>query len=373
MWLFALVLILGVTGLGLFAFRKTTISVKPRTHTISFDQARSFNAYPAQTSATGTLAYSVQKFDVEESQVVSAQGTAHAEHKASGSVSVINEFSAAPVKLIKNTRFATPEGLVFRTPADVVIPGMKGSNPGSVSVTVVADQPGPAYNVAPTAKFSLPGLKGGAMFAKVYARSTVGFTGGFSGDEPAVAADVLRAAQAEMRARIQDKIQNNVKSLSDENIVFSTLAQVSYEDAAPTNEDAGHVRLHEKAHIILPTFPHAAFIKMIATDVSTDENARISLLGGQGYGIKLLSSSSTLGVDPLSFSLTGSAQLVWEVDASALSQALAGKDESAFQTIVNGFSSIQEARARIEPFWQNSFPKDPASIVIVVSEPVHAE
>jgi hypothetical protein len=71
----------------------------------------------------------------------------------------------------------------------------------------------------------------------------------------------------------------------------------------------------------------------------------------------------------LAFSLRGQAQLVWRVDASELASALAGRDEGAFQTIVGGFEGIEEARARIEPFWKNSFPADPTDIKITVKDP----
>ena len=373
-WLAAIILILALGGLGLFAFRKTTVTVTARTQTITFDQARSYTAYPTTSSATGTLSYSLNKFDTEDSQVVAAQGTAHAEHKASGSITIFNEFSSSPVKLIKNTRFATADGLVFRTPEDVSIPGMNGATAGSVTITVIADETGTKYNIPSTPKFTLPGLKGGAMFSKVYARSTEPFTGGFSGDEPAVAPETLRAAQAEMRGRIQDKIQSNLKSLSSSLVVFANLSEVTYEDAAPTNEDAGHVRLHEKAHVIVPVFKTDEFIKLVGAGVATDlESSSVSIIPMQGYGLKLLSASSTLGVDPLTFGLSGSAELSWQVDANALANALAGKDQSSFQTIVKSFSSIQDARARIEPFWKSTFPNEASKIVIVVSNPTHAK
>jgi hypothetical protein len=62
--------------------------------------------------------------------------------------------------------------------------------PGTVTVTFIADQAGDKYNIGPTGAFSLPGLQASAMYDKVYARSSAAFTGGFSGDEPTVAADV---------------------------------------------------------------------------------------------------------------------------------------------------------------------------------------
>ena len=90
--------------------------------------------------------------------------------KASGSITVYNNYSTASVKLIKNTRFQTPAGLIFRVPADVVIPGKQGSTPGQVTVTVFADQVGQQYNIGPTPRLTVPGLQSNAaMYAQIYA------------------------------------------------------------------------------------------------------------------------------------------------------------------------------------------------------------
>ena len=62
--------------------------------------------------------------------------------------------------------------------------------------------------------------------------------------------------------------------------------------------------------------------------------------------------------------LTGNAVLVWNVDAAALSISLAGREQGAFQGIINGFASIQEARARIEPFWKGTFPASTSDIKV---------
>ena len=71
----------------------------------------------------------------------------------------------------------------------------------------------------------------------------------------------------------------------------------------------------------------------------------------------------------MQFSLDGTAQLVWKVDTALLAEALLGRDESAFQAIVESFPGIEEAHARIEPFWSNAFPGDATAIKVRVEEP----
>ncbi|MCE9541709.1 hypothetical protein K8R03_04115 [Candidatus Kaiserbacteria bacterium] len=372
LWVVAAVSVLALAILLLMALRATTVTVTPKTHAVIFDQTSQFTAYPSVAAASGTLPYTVQTVDLEDSDTVTSTGTVHSEEKASGSITVFNDFSSAPVKLIKTTRFETPDGLVFRAPADIVVPAKSGSTPGSVTVTVVADQVGDKYNVGPISRFTLPGLKSTPdMYAHVYASSNAAFTGGFSGDKPGVSQADTDTTVAAIRSRLEGKVRDAAKALeNDSSIVFTDLVQVQYQDEPTTSEAGGKVRIHQKAHVLIPVFPADAFAAAVAQSVSSNtDNASMFIIPGEGYGAHMTSASSTLGVDPMSFTLIGNALIVWRVDTKALTEALAGKDQSAFQNIVTGFEGVQEARARIEPFWSSVFPKNAASIKVTVVNP----
>ena len=66
--------------------------------------------------------------------------------EASGKIVVYNNYSTAGQKLIKDTRFETPNGLIFRIKDAVTVPGKKTVGgetvPGSLEVTVYADKEG---------------------------------------------------------------------------------------------------------------------------------------------------------------------------------------------------------------------------------------
>jgi hypothetical protein len=372
LWIIAAVLLVAVAVFGLMMFRSTSVTVIPRAHTIVFDQTKNYTAYPASSAAQGALTYTVQTIDIDDSQPVTASGTTHAERKASGTVTVVNAYSADSVKLVKNTRFQSPSGLIFRAPADINVPGMRNGTPGSVNVTLVADQSGDKYNIVPTPKFTVPGLQGGPMYDKVYAMSSTAFTGGFSGDEPNVSDDVRSAAISAMQGRLKDKATQQLASLSsDSGTIFTSFAMVTYQDMPASAATAqGQVNLNERAHVQVPVFPTQDLNRLIASSVSSDtQEATLTLNPKDGFGATILNATSTVvGSSPISFEFNGTAQIVWGVDGNALAQALAGKDQSAFQTIVNGFPAVQEARARIEPFWRHTFPSDPKDIKVMISQ-----
>lgn len=365
-WAVAVVSVLVLIVLALFFFRSTTVTVIPRSHEVVFDETSSFVAYPTEQAATGTLAYSVSVNDFEDSAVVKSEGKEHAEERASGTIEVFNEYGSASVRLIKNTRFATESGLVFRVPATVVVPGKSGTKPGSVKVTVFADQAGAEYNVGPVSRFTLPGLKTSPdMYAKVYARSYAPMTGGFVGDRPVVAPSTLESARAEIRDRLLIKARDTARSLANaEGVVFPELIKITHESLPGTAEAGGDVRLHEKAHVEIPVFSAPSLAQIVAVGAGANAEGAGIVLTGMDEVKAAQNGTVVLGKDTLAFALSGKAVLVWNVDSAALALALAGRDNSAFQGIVNGFSGIQEARARIEPFWKGTFPESPSDIKI---------
>lgn len=372
LWGIAAVCILLLAALLFVSMRPTRVTVQPRTHTLTFSD-EVFTASP-EGSVTDALQYSVQSFELEDSEVVPSEGMVYGEDKATGNLTVYNNYQTTPLKLVKNTRFATASGIIFRTPADIVVPAKQGSTPGKIEITVVADQPGEQYNVAP-GKFTLPGLKSTpAMYAQVYAESSVAFSGGFVGERPGVAAGALENAIATVRGRLETKARESATQLDASLIAFPGLTQIEFESLPNTTEAGGGVRIHQRARVRIPVFTEGAFAAGVGGGAVNiiDANA-VELLPGANFGAQSVGTSTVLGSGSIRFSMTGSATLVWKVDQSELQSALAGKDKSAFEAIVAGMPSIQEASARIEPFWKSTFPEDPADIKIKVDGPEIAQ
>lgn len=97
--------------------------------------------------------------------------------RAFGVMTIYNKQSA-PQRLIKNTRFESPEGVVFRiTQGSVTVPAMKDGAPGMLSVTIFADETGAKYNIQPTT-FKIPGIKGTVAYDLVYGQSAQAMVGG---------------------------------------------------------------------------------------------------------------------------------------------------------------------------------------------------
>jgi len=369
LWILSGVCVLALAILLLlFVFRATSVTIVPQSQPVTFDSSAQFTAYPAPTAARGTISYTIQSTDIEDSEVVQSNGVQHVETKASGTITVVNNYSTAAVKLVKNTRFQSQGGLIFRVPADVSVPGKKGSTPGKVNVTVVADQVGQQYNIGAQSRFTLPGLKSsGSEYTNVYGYSIASTTGGFSGDQPGVAQSDMDTAVAKVRARLQEKAAAFESSQNTDSATVLGI-MTTYADLPNTAEAGNTVRIHETAHVAVAVAPSDVFASAVAQTVAANAAAgTVKIVPGEDFAMSIKEGASW-GTDPLIFAIAGRAQVVWIVDTEALANALAGRDQGAFQTIVSNFPGVESARARIEPFWENTFPTKAGDIRIAIEE-----
>ena len=106
-----------------------------------------FTAYPDKRE--GSLSYEVMTIETTGESQVKASGQVVVEEQAVGMIEIIKSTPGAE-RLIKNTRFRTPDGLVYRIQESVVVPGSvkdsEGSNiSGTIQAEVFADDVGEEY------------------------------------------------------------------------------------------------------------------------------------------------------------------------------------------------------------------------------------
>ena len=110
--------------------------------------------------------------------------------------------------------------------------------PGSVTVTVYADEAGPDYNSDPT-DFTVPGLKGMPQFDDVYARSKGPITGGASGTLKTVSDQDMKAAGDELRIALETKLRTKARAdLAPSQVSYSTGLVIELKKAALSHEKA---------------------------------------------------------------------------------------------------------------------------------------
>lgn len=324
-----------------------------------------------KSGAENELTYEVMTFEDTVSRTVEATGEEFVEERASGTIIVFNAFTSADQRFVPNTRFETPEGLVFRTRDSIVIPGMTEDEsgqeiPGRVEVAVYADQPGDAYNIGLT-DFTVPGLEGLRQFDSIFARSKTPMEGGFTGNRVTVNESDLARVRGELREEIRSELLGDAFSEKPEGfLLFEDGVFVVFE-SLPAVESGGNAEIREKATLYGVLFPEGAFARNLAKSVVPGfEDAPVEILNPADlvFAIPEKESVRPWEGEDIGFTLKGQTHIAWLFDEEVLRQDLAGKAKAALPTVLSGYPSIDQAEVIIRPFWKSSFPEDIENIVV---------
>jgi hypothetical protein len=340
------------------------IKIHPRQERVAIDAIYSAKKTPAQNE----LAFEVVTIDTEASQPVKASGEEDVSRKASGTVVIYNNYSADNQTLIINTRLETADGLIYRIPSAIVVPGYKvvsGKNvPGSIELKVTADQPGEKYNIA-SGDFTIPGFKGDPRFEKFSAKSKGPFTGGFVGKEKKIAdADLLTAKQT-LHTKLDEELKQQIRAQLPPNfILYEDGSTISYESRATKTVDASNAEVVEKGTLNAVVFDRQQLVRTIALSKGATDNP--SFVGIENLSFEMLSKASTTlpSAAEITFKLVGEGTIVWGYNAGSIKQDLAGKNKTELVNILSKYPNIEKAEAILKPFWTRSFPADIAKITI---------
>lgn len=363
-----IVIVGGAVGLSAL-LGKTELTIYPefREPNISAD----FTAYPNQRE--GALSYEIMTLEATSESQVKASGQVTVEDQARGTIEIIKSTAGAE-RLIKNTRFKAPNGLVYRIDESVVVPGAVNNIPGTIMATVFADDVGEQYNLPADTKFSVPGFEENGfteLFNSISAVNRAPFTGGFSGLQFQIDDNELSTARQTLQIELRNKLLAQIEQEKPSDfIAFIGAVAITFNQLPAVEYGSDLVTIREQAVLQIPLFEKRAIAMYLAREaVATYAGGPVRIDNPTAltfaYSNSTTSASIIANETSLSFSLTGRPLLIWEYDAKALARDLAGLPKTAINNAISAYTGIEGARVRITPFWQRTFPKDPEDIIII--------
>jgi len=335
--------------------------------------------FSAQKDAQeGELPFKLIVLDDTASGNVVATDEKEVERKASGEIVIYNAYSSKSQKLIKRTRFETPDGKVYRINKSVIVPGTTVENgkvvPGSVEVTVYADIPGEEYNIGLT-DFTIPGFKGDPRFDKFYARSKTPMDNGFSGKVKVASEEDVSKVEKELQNSLKEKLLTQARSqVPGDFILYDDAVFFSFDgvgDSVYGTKD--NIDVTEKGTVYGVLFNKKDLSRYIASSLIENYN------GGDVYSLGLedlkfkVKNKDKFDVSKdtkLSFSMDGNALIVWEIDDTAIARDLAGTNKADFLKTISKYTNIKKATAVVKPFWRSTFPENSEDITIRKIDPI---
>ena len=366
LWVVALVsLFILVFGFS-FVFSGAKVVVTPKQRTVHIDAE--FKS--VKTPGVNEIGYEIMTIEREESQDVSPTGKEFVEEKSSGTIVIYNNFNTSSQRLIKNTRFETPEGLIYRINESIVVPGKHTENgatvPGSIEAVVYADEAGEKFNIKLT-DFTIPGFKGDPRFESFYARSKTEMTGGFVGDRQVISATEESAARDVLQEKLKSQLSKEAFSQIPEGFEMYENGIFIEFSSLPNTDHGSQVSVREKGTLYGVLFGKDAFARFIAKNtVAGFDDEPVEILDQEGlvFGILNKESVKPWETDSFSFRLSGNTHIVWTFDSNQLKTDLAGKAKGALQTVLTGYPSIDEAQIVLRPFWRQTFPENTSDIKV---------
>lgn len=361
LWSLVIVAVVVALGIGgLMFFRGANVNIALKTESIPVDLTITSTS---EMTASGTLPYKVLPIQKEGTKEVAATGApTKIEKKATGTIIIYNNFSAADQQLIATTRFETPGGLIYRIDKPVTVPGN-----GSTEAVVTAEQAGDKYNAAKQ-DFTIPGFKGTTKYDKFYARSKTALSGGFIGNMPKIADADLKTANEELEKALTAQAiteldtQRPADYVSFKNGVRTTFTS----SVAPSAE--GKAIVSGKVILEALIFEKKAIEKAIA-DTKNGKNYVFDNLGSLNLTIQNTKALTSFISNPvLSLKFDGTLTTGQSFDPDVLKNVLAGKSRSQLTEILKMYPEITKAEANTKPFWISSFPENPEKITINVTK-----
>lgn len=316
----------------------------------------------------------VETVHVEEAIQGSADthGEQQVEEKASGSLTIYNEFSSEPQVLVKRTRFETPDGKIYRIQEQVTVPGavIKDGKvtPSSIQATIYADEAGEEYNIG-ASDFTIPGFKGSPRFEKFYARSSTPTDGGFKGKAKVVTENDASTLASSLETQLSEELRRRVSSELPEDLFIpsgaSRMVAVAKEFSAGVGKPADVLSLELALRFDGLAVPFETIEKEIIAKYLSQNNA-----SGNAFDIVNVRNLSYTAADAnfdtgaVTLRIQGLAHIAWHIDYEGLASALAGAGFRKQVDVFSEYPAIEEAAISFSPSWWRIFPNTVEKIIV---------
>ena len=353
-----------------FFLSEASISVNPKIEDVVFNQ----NISATKDTSTGeSVSFDLIVLSGEESKMIEGGAVQDVSVSAKGAVVIYNNYSTATQRLDINTRLEGSNGKLYKTEKQIVVPGLKGTTPGSVEVGVYAAEAGEEYNSNPL-DFQIFGFKGTPKYSKFYARSKGNITGGFKGKTSAIPSAKKEIVVNDMRALLEAKLLKKATDLIPEGFVLFKDAIFLNIDEESFDSSLGgeQVPVSIKGTFFGFLFEEKELAKKIAKAAIADyDESDIFISNIRDLTFTFLNREGISGndVENISFNLAGKPKVVWKFDDNKLKSDIAGKSKQDFYQILSQYPNVLSADVVLRPLWKRSFPDDQDDIKIIVNYP----
>lgn len=354
-----------------YVFAGATVYVTPREGSVELT-----GPIMAEKVAKTGLAFQMLSIEDDATTAVASTGAVYVEKKATGTVRLFNNNPGAQ-KLLIDTRLTSPDGKIYKTKVATTIPGQKivsgKTSPGSIDVSLYADESGESYNLAKDVELKVLGFKGGPKYTTVYGETLTEIGGGAKGQSSNVSEEDLKSQTEILKTQLTTTLTEKARAqLPADFIMYDKVSVVDFDEAVITPSSDGksaEIKIHGTMNAII--FRESDLtMALVGSVVDEDDKEKVTVSNIRELNIEL-DPGSAIG-DPVTMQsiridINDKIQVVWSVEEEELQSALAGIKKRDFESKMLQFKNIDKAELSLKPFWKSRLPEKQSAIKVVNS------
>ncbi len=361
------IILLAVLAIGASAFlNQATVKLSPKETNVSLNEETTITAIKKPENDTD-LTFAIMTLEMSEGRLLPAKGKEQVSQKASGTITIYNDYSTKSQSLVKDTRFEAKNGKIYRISQAVTVPGQKKQGaetvPGSVEATIQADEPGADYNSDLT-EFTIPGFRGDPRYTKFSAKSKTTLSGGLVGEVSLVEPADKARVKAELEDLLTKRLLEEAKTKVPADFIFYNESPIiTFTEINPqpgSVSAAGEVEFKEGGKLTVPIFHRQKLSQHVAKsklgESVGEEKVIINNLEQLTFKVKGQTPTTWEQVEELEFTLNGEAKISWLIDQEELKNSLTGLSKDGYQSVFSQYPAIKRAEVIFRPPWIREFP-----------------
>ncbi|MBI3442180.1 MAG: hypothetical protein HY007_00190 [Candidatus Sungbacteria bacterium] len=367
---------------------RATVRVKPKIEVVTiqnvsviFDTAI-FQPIPEQK----TIPAEHLHFTEARTQEVGVSVVKYVEAHSHGIVTISNQYGIAPQRLIAQSRFLTPSGVLFRLANSLVVPGAvleKGTlTPRSIDAELIADIPGEHANLSGPMRLKISGFQGTPKYDGFAVVAPNGFGGGFRGTKKVPSDMDMQGAQQAATKKVYDELKQQMQQKIPPGLRLVDgfqeirIVKVALDDPRPLGEgiiDQG--QQHDKLAVRAVAegdalvFHEDDVIALLKGVLLPQDNTKVFV----DNSVNLTYAVHTLNFDRgrADAMIQGSIktkQPLTQVQRDDLATALANKKQGSVREFFNSRNDVVLSSLSVFPPWKSTLPSSAGRIQVVEEE-----
>lgn len=303
-------------------------------------------------------------------KIYNASGEEFVERPARGIIVVYNAYSSERQVLVATTRFVTPDGKIYRTDNDIIVPGAKIEEgkilPSSIRVSVTSDKVGEDFNIGPIQRFRIPGFQGSPKYDGFYGVSTLPMKGGFVGKRRVATDEDIRKAKEDIIKTLESATRSELHlSLPDNIIVLDGAYRFNVTDNI-VDEGASDSKTFS-----VTVHGHGSVVGFKEDELIDVVRERAEKVAGTSLAVRDFTVEygeprfNELG-DSMSVAVDIESTWTQPFDELEFRSGVVGLDEPELRAFIFSVDGIISGEARFWPFWVNKVPAKKDRVIVDV-------